>query len=531
MVAYVAAAGSQAPQLIVRTLASGTDRIIGDPLGPRHPFFSPDGQWIAFFSGNAIRKISLADGRSQTLARATLPQTGWWGHGFVLFGAGGDLPSVGISRVPENSGTVEVLTRPDKAAGEFNHFSPQLLPDGLTLMYSARTPYGPYPRSRVMLKPPDRPARMLLDDAHSAQYVGNSRLIYQQGQSLFVTHLDLETMTVSGRGELLFDDASTDGRPRWTVAGGILVYRSLVYRSQNDNRQLVWVNREGQEVALPAPPRSYAAPALSPGGDRVAVEIEEEGKFDIWTLDPRRPTLRQVTFDGASRYPIWSPDGKHIGVVSRSQNRLYWVTPDGRDPQDLVRSKFPIWFGSWTSDMRTLVFMEEREQSRSDIWAVNPGSHAPPRPIVQTNAREYGGRVSPDDKWVTFFSDESGQFQLFLTRLDAVGQPQQISSGDARARTREAVWARNRRELELFYRQGPAMFSVRVPGDGRPPQPPTQVFEGDYFATGGPGIVNFDVTSDDRFLMLKPVENQTPHLTVVQGLDRLIGERFSRTAR
>ena len=531
MVAYIAAVGSQAPQLIVRTLASGADRVVSDALEPRHPFFSPDDQWIGFFSGDEIRKISLADGRSQTLARAALAETGWWGHGFLLFGGGGDLASEGIRRVPETGGAIEVLTRPDKAAGEFNHFSPRLLPDGQTLVYSARTPYGPHPSARLMVKRPGAPAKMLLDDAHSGQYVGNSRLIYQQGRSLFVTHLDLETLTVSGRGELLFDDVSMDGRPRWAASGGILVYQSLFYRSQNGNRQLVWVNRQGHEVALPAPPRRYAAPALSPDGDRIAVEIEDERKFDIWTLDPERPGLRQLTFDGASRYPIWTPNGTHIGIAHRSQNKLYWLTPDGRASRDIVQGQFPIWFGSWTTDMRTLVYMAESEQTRSDIWAVNPESNAPARPIVQTPAREYGGRVSPDGRWVAYFSDESGSFQLSLTTLAAAGQLRQIASGDARARPREAVWARNARELELFYRQGTEMLSVRVPSDGRPPQPATRVFEGDYFSTGGPGIVNFDVTADGRFLMLKPVENHTPHLTVVQGLDRLIRERLQPDSR
>ncbi len=532
MVAYAAAAGSQAPQLIVRTLASGADRILNEALEPRHPFFSPDGQWIGFFSGDAIRKISLADGRSQTLARAALAQTGWWGHGFLLFGTGGDLASDGIRRVPEQGGEIEVLTRPDKAAGEFNHFSPQLLPDGLTLMYSARTPYGPHPSARLMVKRPGVAARVLLDDAHSGHYVGNSWLIYQQGRSLFVTRLDLETLTVSGRGELLFDDAAMDGRPRWASAGGILVYRSLLHRSQNDNRQLVWVNRRGEEAVLSAPARQYEAPALSPNGDRIAVGIEDEGKFDIWTLDAKRPAVRQLTFDGASRYPIWTPDGRHIGIAQRSQKKLYWLTPEGRASRDIVQGKSDIWFGSWTTDMRTLVYMEENDVTRSDIWAVNLESKTPPRPVVKTNAREYGGRVSPDGKWVAYFSDAGAkQHQLYLTTLAPGGPHVQISTTNERARAREAVWGRNDRELMLFYRQGSEMLSVRIPSDGRSPHPPTRVFEGDYYLTGGPGIVNFDVSADGRFLMLKPLENHTPHLTVVQGLDRLIRERLQPTSR
>ena len=61
----------------------------------------------------------------------------------------------------------------------------------------------------------------------------------------------------------------------------------------------------------------------------------------------------------------------------------------------------------------------------------------------------------------------------------------------------------------------------------------TVLFEGDYFTTGGPGIVNYDVSPDgQRFLMLKPVDvDRTPHLTVVQGLDRLIRDRLPPVGR
>ena len=59
------------------------------------------------------------------------------------------------------------------------------------------------------------------------------------------------------------------------------------------------------------------------------------------------------------------------------------------------------------------------------------------------------------------------------------------------------------------------MMSVRVPADEqRPPESATVLFEGDLFGTGGPGIVNYDVASDGRFLMLKAVEERTPHLSV-----------------
>jgi hypothetical protein len=85
--------------------------------------------------------------------------------------------------------------------------------------------------------------------------------------------------------------------------------------------------------------------------------------------------------------------------------------------------------------------------------------------------------------------------------------PHRVSTTNDRAlaRAREAVWSRDGREL--FYRHGSQMMSVRVPAGQQQPDSATVLFEGDYFAAGGPGIVNYDVASDGRFLMLKGSRN------------------------
>jgi hypothetical protein len=70
------------------------------------------------------------------------------------------------------------------------------------------------------------------------------------------------------------------------------------------------------------------------------------------------------------------------------------------------------------------------------------------------------------------------------------------------------------------------MMAVRVPADDARPEAATVLVEGDYSAVGGSGIVNYDVAADGRFLMLKAVDERTPHLSVVQGVDRLIRERL-----
>jgi len=517
MIAYVGATAGDAPRLVLRKLDAQTEQIIGDAIDVRDPFFSPDGRWIGFIAGDTIRKVSIADGRSEVVCRARQAVGASWSGGWILFGEGGDNATTGINRVAEKGGPVEVLTSPNHENGERNHSAPQLLPDGRTLIYTVRAIEPSGTVHRVVGQSAGGSPRVLVEDARFGRYIGDSVFLYQRGRALFATNLDIDTLTVSGPGVMIFSDVSPE--QVWAAGGGV-----LAYRPQNVDRRFVWVNRRGAEVSVPAPPKLYGAPNLSPTDDRIATEIDEGGKFDVWILDIDRQTQRKLTDDGTSRYPMWTPDGLRVGVAGRHDNSVSSFAADGSGREVLVRATSGSWIGSWTPDARTLVYMREDPDTRSDLWAVNLDRKTPPWPIVKTSAREYGGRLSPDGRWLAYFSDETvpNQFDLYVMAFAPGSRRHRVATGGVR----EAVWSKDGREL--FYRQGRQMMSIRVPPDGNfLSSRPAVVFEGDYFSSGGPGIVNYDVSADgQRFLMLMPVEDRTPHLNVVQGLGHLIRERL-----
>jgi hypothetical protein len=296
MIAYVAAAAGEAPRLLLRRLNAASEQVIDAALDVRDPFFSPDGLSIGFIAGDIIRTVSIVNGQSRVICRAPRGESPSWSAGSIVFGESGDLPSGGIRRVAEDGGPVDMLSIPDRAAGENLHLSPQLLPDGRTVMYTVRGLAGT--GDRIVVRRPGTPARVLIDNAQFGRYIGNSVLVYQRGRSLFATSVDLQTLRVSGPGVMLFNDLSPSVRPLWAAGGGI-----LVYRSRNENQRFVWVSRDGAEVSLSSPQKAYSAPNLSPSGDRIAAEIGEDGRFDIWVLQIDRQTLTKLTSDGASRYP------------------------------------------------------------------------------------------------------------------------------------------------------------------------------------------------------------------------------------
>jgi eukaryotic-like serine/threonine-protein kinase len=522
MVAYIAVAAGDAPRLLLKRLDTAESQILSDTIDARDPFFSPDGRWIGFFAGDTLRKLSIADGKSQVIAHVRSGADPSWVPGSIVFGEGGDVPDGGIRRVADSGGPVEMLSRPDRARGETNHLTPQILSDGRTLLYTVRT-IGPQGATfSVVVHPPGGTARVVVDDASHGRYLGEGALIYQRGHSLFLTAFDPKTLTASGAGTALFSDLSpspNSARSIWAAGGDV-----LVYRPRNENLRFVWVTRQGSELSLPGPEKPYSSPSLSPNGDRIAVEIGDDGKFDIWLLDLARQALSRVTSDGVSRYPMWTPDGLRVGMVRRRTGSmdLYWQMPDGSGVQPLVQGEYPSWIGSWTPDARTLVYMQDNPVTHSDLWAIDLKGQRAFRPLVQTPAREYGGRLSPDGRWLSYVSDETGRFELYVVPFQARQPRWQVSHGGAR----EAIWSRDGREL--FYRDGNRMMAVKVPETNTfVPGRPEVLFERDYFQTGGPGIMNYDVTPDgQRFLMLKRADNSGARLTVVQGLRQLIRQHM-----
>ena len=116
------------------------------------------------------------------------------------------------------------------------------------------------------------------------------------------------------------------------VAGdGTLVYVSGGVAGAGAQRTLVWVDRQGRETPIPAPPRAYPFPRLSPDGTQIAV-IANDQELDIWVWDLGRTTLTRVTFDpGIDSNPVWTPDGRRLIFNSErvGARNLFWQAADG----------------------------------------------------------------------------------------------------------------------------------------------------------------------------------------------------------
>ena len=96
------------------------------------PFVSPDGQWIGFVDGGGRAEESGGDrragGHAGDLDGAARGAT-WGPDDTIIFATDNvdDRPAAGRRR---QAGEPTVLTRPDRAQGEADHFWPEILPGG-----------------------------------------------------------------------------------------------------------------------------------------------------------------------------------------------------------------------------------------------------------------------------------------------------------------------------------------------------------------------------------------------------------------
>jgi hypothetical protein len=149
-----------------------------------------------------------------------------------------------------------------------------MLPDGRSVLFTITSPTGGLEAARVaILDLQTRTRRVLLRGGSQAHYVPSGHLVYGQAGTLQAVAFDLAHLEIRGTPVTVIPDVVTSSRggvDAVVANDGTLAYLS-VGDAAGPPRTLVWVDRQGRETPIGAPPRPYFLPALSPDGMRVAV--------------------------------------------------------------------------------------------------------------------------------------------------------------------------------------------------------------------------------------------------------------------
>jgi serine/threonine-protein kinase len=488
------------------------------------PFVSPDGQWIGFFEGvSALKKVAITGGPAVMLGRpgGTAMGASWGADGTIIFAT--NDRTTGLRRVAD-AGEPTVLTRPNRAAGEDDHLWPEILPGGQAVLFTITATTGGLDQAQVaVLDLRTHTQTVLIRGGSHARYVSSGHVVYGAAGRLHAVAFDLARLAVVGTPVMVQPEVPADAG--WAVAAdGTLVYVSG--RVQAVQRSLVWVDRQGQETSIPAPPRNYAFPRLSPDGGRLALYIPDQ-EIDIWLWDLARATLTRATFDrGVDIFPVWPPDGRRLffSSVRAGGVNLFAQAADGSgDVTRLTTSPNVQHATSVSPDGARLVFTETAAATGPDVMQFRLDGTNGVTPLVQTPLSERNGEVSPDGRWLAYEANyDSGRFNIYVRPFpDASSGYWQVSTDGG---TRP-LWARNTNSPELFYLSATgALMRVGVaPGPTWAATAPTKLFEGRYGAAANQSGRTYDVAPDGkRFLMIKAggSEDQTAvptSLVVVQN--------------
>jgi serine/threonine-protein kinase len=508
---YVAIQGGTQQQLYLRAMDSLEARPLPGTEGATNPFFSPDGQWLGFYAGGKLKRVSVSGGAALSLGGVPTPHGASWGsQGIIAFAPAG---ASALQQVSEAGGTPQPLTRLEK--GEGSHRWPEYLPGGKALFFSAGVSVANWSAAQVAVQSVGTGERRnLVQGGTQPRYASSGHLVYAQGGNLMAVPFDPQRLAVTGAAVPVMEGVlqfRTSGAAQYSLsATGSLVY--VPGGIQADQRRLVWVTRNGTEQPSAAPAHAYRGPRISPDGRQVAVAIEEQ-EAQVWLYDLSRDTLTRLTFEGNSNVnPVWTRDGKRIAFTSNKEGpqNLFWQRADGSGGLErLTISEHVNTPSSWSPDGQLLAFWEVNATTGWDIWVLRL-SDRKAQPFLRTPFNESVPRFSPDGRWLAYISNESGRYEIYVQTYPGPGGKWQISTEGGT----EPVWNPNGREL--FYRSGDKLMAVDIATQpGFSAGKPRVLFEGRYEPTPAT-FPNYDVSPDgQRFLMLKPSEQEAAAATQI----------------
>jgi serine/threonine protein kinase len=499
-IAYAARDGDGEVLLYVRRIDAPQPQAFSDTQSAAYPFWSPDSRWIGYFNraDGTMKKIDTRGGPPITLCGAPNGKGGSWNEdGVIVFApdAGGPL-----MRVSSAGGEPTQLTTVDVDRHNSNRH-PRFLPDGRHLLFLARgiTP----PQSTLMV--------VDLEDGETTDVMPLvTQAEYADGNLLFVRERALMARPFDPKGLEFTGDAVP-------VAEGVLVVSgaSLATFSTSENgilsyitgkadvqAELEWHDRSGKIVGTLGDPTSYRSLVVSPDDRMAAVLVTDMtvGTDDIWIFDLERNLRSRFTFDPAlDVYPVWSPDASSLYFASNrgGEQGIYRKDIAGAGTVELVlRDDRNLWPSSISPDGKWLLLsVPGGGGTGQNIFSVELDGEAEMRPFRSTEFQEASAVFSPDGRWVAYHSDESGEFEVYVTPFPGPGRRWQVSSASGAY----PVWSGDGRQV-VFTRMNGVLVSARVRAQGE----------------------TFVVEGEDELFTMRPPEVGGPYFSISNDAERVL---------
>jgi eukaryotic-like serine/threonine-protein kinase len=514
-------------QLYIRFLDILEPRRLGGTTGATNPFWSPDSRFVAFFADGKLKKVDINGAPPLTVTTASGGRSGSWnGEGVIIFSPS---PTEPIHRVAATGGESVPVTKIDASRGETTHRWAHFLPDGKHFLFLAgsHSAGGEIESNAVYAASLDSvDDRKIVVHARSNAVWANGHILYLRDRILVAQPFDATTLETVGEAVPIAEGIAyaTDwfGGAFSASGNGVLVYAT---GAADDRLQLTWLDRKGVELGTVGRPSNSSRPILSPDDTRAAMEIDDpNGSSDLWLVDLERDVTSRFTFEEQREMnPAWSPDGTTIaygaGIVDpngiRAALKLKATSGSG-EPEMLWEASGPAAVRGWAADGRHLLISARAsiQGGANDLFVIDLEGDRTPRELLAREFDEPGGYLSPDGRWLAFVSNESGQYQLYVTSFpEARGKWQVSREGTFQG---GGAWRGN----EIFYK-GPAgridVARVEERGDSLAISNPVTLFE-------NLRIDSFDVSHDGQRILanLLPEQGESQPMTMVTNWTALL---------
>jgi serine/threonine-protein kinase len=422
---------------------------------PSSPFFSPNGQWIAFFAEGKLKKIPVQGGEPVTLCDAGNFASGSWGDDDSIIAALDRGGPGGLWRVPSAGGAPTPVTELNHRQGETAHLFPQVLPGSQSVLFTTSIGGGGPEEARIdVLSLKTREQKTVVHGGRYGRYLPSGHLVYLHQNTLLAISFDPRTLAVAGALQPVLDDVSTIN---FTSPGDFDFSRTgtFVYISGKGEppRSIYWLDSSGNPQPLRQAPEFYEDLRLSPDGTHLAYAISEDlgrlGRQHVWVQDLARGTALPLTSLPSSN-PVWTPDSKYVVFLSRNQPNagIYWTRADGSgEPHRLTEDGGRLRPSCFSPDGKRLV-LEGGDQPAIDVWTV-PIEGNPDHPLMGKSEpflRVPGFPLpafSPDGRWLAYSSTETGTAEIYVRPFPGPGGKWRVSIGGGRF----PIWSPNGHEL------------------------------------------------------------------------------------
>ena len=520
-IAFVANSGQGGTKLWIRDRDDGTPRPLEGTEGADGPFFSPDGQWIGYFAGGRLYKISAAGGTPIALADSaaqTIPGGAWLSDDRIVYAS----PSFALLRVRAGGGAVETVEPPPRVLSGAPGFPAALPEPDRILLTECSNNCAQMTVVAENLRTHER--HTLLPSTARAWYLPSGILVaVRQDGGVVGARFDPGSMRITGNVVPLLSGVQLELGiiPEFSVADdGTMMY--LAADSASGNSVVMRVDRAGRATVLdPAWRANFSSLALSPDGRRLAVSIQAGGRSDLWVKQLDAGPLTRLTFTGTLNYrAAWRPDGRSFAFTSdrdHGLSLLYSVRADGSSQPErlLPGDSNQVDESEWSHDGQWLVYRVGTSDGQRDIYARGVGTDTARVTVSAGAFDEYEPTLSPDGRWVAYVSVESGHEEVYVRPFPRTDRSRwQVSTGGGA----EPVWSHSGREL--FYMGANDSLMV-VPVTESPDfhaGAPTALFSTRPFLVP-PYHQSYAIAPDDRgFIMLQRAGSGAAHvanLTVV----------------